>query len=217
MRLEDRGKNLWATFTADMQRYTGTRVRPWSGAFFKRLLRARYEHPGLNAIVVYRFGQWVFYCCRVPVVKQVCELLYYYLFGYVRTRLQIEIPRTTAIDAGLRIDHFGGIIVNCQLIAGKNLTLTNGVVIGQTNTGVPCFGEGVTLGVGAKIIGGLTLGDNVQVGAGAVVTKSFPENAIIAGVPARLIRFRAGTEQMDSKPDSESDSEEEPPRQASAA
>jgi serine O-acetyltransferase len=215
LRLEDRGKNLWATFTADMQRYTGTYVRPWSGAFVKRLLRARYEHPGLNAIVVYRFGQWVLYRCRVPVVRQLCELFYYYLFGYVRTRLQIEIPRTTAIDAGLRIDHFGGLIVNCQLIAGKNLTLTHGVVIGQTDTGVPCFGEGVTIGVGAKIIGGITLGDNVQVGAGAVVTKSFPENAIIAGVPARLIRFRASAALPE--PASEPDAEAEPPRQASAA
>jgi serine O-acetyltransferase len=215
MRLEDRGKNLWATFTADMQRYAGTDVRPWSGAFVKRLLRQRYEHPGLNAVVVYRFGQWTLYGCKIPVVKQLLGLLYFYLFGYVRTRLQIELPRTTAIDAGLRIDHFGSLIVNCQLIAGKNLTLTHGVVIGQTDTGIPCFGDGVTIGVGAKIIGGLTLGDNVQVGAGAVVTKSFPDNAIIAGVPARLLRFRANNEEM--KTDSEEDSEEEPPRQASAA
>lgn len=158
----------------------------------KRLLRQRYEHPGLNAVIVYRFGQWVFYRCRIPIVRQICDLLYYYLFGYVRTRLHIEIPRTTAIDAGLRIDHYGGILLNCQLIAGKNLTITHGVVVGQTDTGVPQFGDEVQIGVGATIIGGITLGDRVQVGAGAVVTKSFPANAIVAGVPARLLRFREG-------------------------
>lgn len=208
MRLEDRGKNLWATFTADMQRYAGRDVRPWSYRFWKRLGAAAYEHPGLLAVVVYRYGQWVEYRCRVPVLRQVCSLYYYYWFGWVRTRLQIELPRTTAIDAGLRIDHFGSIIVNCQLIAGKNLTLTHGVLVGQTDTGVPRFGDGVALGVGAKVIGGIALGDNVLVGAGAVVTKSFPDNAIVAGVPARLLRFRA-SEPKEEETDLEESSEED--------
>ena len=198
-----------------MQRYAGKSIRPWSPAFIKRLLRQRYEHPGLNAIIVYRYGQWVLYGCKIPVVKQLCELLYYYLFGYIRTRLQIEIPRTTAIDAGLRIDHFGSLIVNSQLISGKNLTLTHGVVIGQTDTGIPTFEDGVTIGVGAKVIGGITLGNNVQIGAGSVVTKSFPDNAIIAGVPARLLRFRPGKEM--SEPVSNIEENEATPRQISAA
>jgi serine O-acetyltransferase len=219
MRLEDRGKDLWATFTADMMRYTGDKVRPWSLPFWKRLLRHAYIHPGLFAVVVYRYGQWVQYRCKVPVVRQLCNLAYYYWFNWVRTRLQIELPRDTAIDAGLRIDHFGSIIVNCQLIAGKNLTITHGVLIGQTDTGIPRFGDGVAIGVGAKVIGGITLGDNVLVGAGAVVTKSFPDNAIIAGVPARLLRFRT-TESAppdEVKIESEDAMGEEPPSSQSSA
>src|SRR5581483_10946924 len=179
----------------DMQRYTGREVRPGSYSFLRGLSAGAIEHPGLLAVVVYRYGQWVEYRCKLPVLRQVCSLYYYYWFGWVRTRLQIELPRTTAIDAGLRIDHFGGILVNCQLIAGKNLTLTQGVLIGQTDTGIPRLGDGVALGVGAKVIGGVTLGDNVLVGAGAVVTKSFPDNAIVAGVPARLLRFRPTAEE----------------------
>ena len=189
MRLEDRGKNLWATFTRDMGRYSWQQ-RAWSFAFIKNLLREAYIHPGLLAVVVYRYGQWVQYCCRVPVVKQICELYYYLLFNWIRTRLQIEIPRTAAIDGGFRIDHFGGIIINSQFICGTDLTITHGILIGQTDSGVPKLGNGVSLGVGAKIIGGITLGDNVTVGTGAVVTKSFPANAVIAGVPARLLRFK---------------------------
>ena len=189
MKLEDRGKNLWATFTRDMCRYAW-QEKPWSSAFLKTLLRGAYIHPGLLAIVVYRYGQWAEYCCRVPVIRQICNLIYYILFMRVRTRLQIEVPRTAAIDGGFRIDHFGGIIINSQFICGKDLTITHGILIGQTDSGVPILGNGVSLGVGAKIIGGITLGDNVTVGTGAVVTKSFPDNSVIAGVPARLLRVK---------------------------
>ncbi len=188
--LADRGRNLWAKFTADMQRYTAAHLKPWSLPFLKELLRGAYENPGLIAIVVYRYGQWVLYCCRFPLWKQLHALNYYYWFFWVRTRLQIELPRTTAIDAGLRIDHFGAIIINCQLIAGKNLTITHGVLVGETDTGVPRMGDNVSIGVGAKIIGGIMLHDHVTVGAGAVVTKSFPEYATVAGVPAKLLRIR---------------------------
>jgi serine O-acetyltransferase len=210
MRLEDRGRNLWATFTADMQRYAGTRARPWSLGFLRKLGGATYEHPGLLAIVVYRYGQWVCFRCKMPIVRQLLDLPYYYGFFWVRTRLQIELPRSTCIDAGLRIDHFGSILVNCQFIAGKNLTITHGVLIGQTDTGVPRCGDNVAIGAGAKVIGGITLGDSVQVGAGAVVTKSFPDNAVIAGVPARLLRFRAPAPgSQANRTDADADSPEE--------
>ena len=190
MRLEDRGQNLWQTFTRDMGRYAWQH-NPWSFGFIKELLRQAYIHPGLLAVVVYRYGQWTHYRCRLPIVKPICELYYYLLFNWIRTRLQIEVPRTAAIDGGFRIDHFGGIIINSQFVCGKDLTITHGILIGQTDSGVPVLGNGVSLGVGAKIIGGITLGDHVTVGAGAVVTKSFPDYAVVAGVPARLLRFKS--------------------------
>ena len=191
MKPADQGERIWQKFTADMLRYTGGEARPWSLGFLKRLAKAAYIHPGLLAVVAYRYGQWVMFRCRFPVWKQFHEFVYFCAFNWVRTRLQIEIPRHVAIEAGLRIDHFGGILVNSMVVAGKNLTLTQGVLIGQTDTGVPVLGDNVALGVGAKVIGAVLLGDNVLVGAAAVVTKSFPDNAVVAGVPARLLRFRA--------------------------
>lgn len=190
MRPEDRGKKLWATFTADMVRYVGKQVRPWSFRFWLRLCKAAYAHPGLVAVAVYRFGQWTMFTCRIPIIRQLATLLYYLLYTVVRFALQIEIPRTTTIGAGLRIDHYGNILINSRLIAGQNLSITHGVVIGETDTGVPQLGDGVIIGVRAMVIGGVTLGEGVWVGAGAVVTKSFPEGSIVAGVPAKLLRTR---------------------------
>ena len=101
MRLEDRGKNWWRTLTADLQRYTGLNCRPWSLAFIRRLIEEGYQHPGLLAVIVYRYGQWVYFRCRIPIIRQIADLYYYYWFNWVRFHLQIELPRTTAIDAGL--------------------------------------------------------------------------------------------------------------------
>ncbi len=61
------------------------------------------------------------------------------------------------------------------------------------------------------MIGGITLGNGVQVGAGAVVTKSFPDNAIIAGVPARLLRFRSAPQEAGNGATDQSDSSEDDP------
>lgn len=190
MRPEDRGKNLWKTFTADMVRYAGSDVRPWSFRFLRRLISQSYAHPGLVAVAVYRFGQWTMFTCRVPILRQLAALLYYVLYNAVRFLLQIEIPRTTTIGAGFRIDHYGNILLNSKLIAGRNFSITHGVVIGETDTGVPEIKDDVTIGVRAMAIGGIVLENNVWVGAGAVVTRSFPANAIVAGVPAKLLRYR---------------------------
>jgi serine O-acetyltransferase len=108
----------------------------------------------------------------------------------MRTRLQIEVPRTSCIDAGFRIDHYGSIIINCQIIAGKNLTITHGVLVGQTDSGVPVIGDNVEIGAGARIIGGVRVGDYALIGASALVCRDVPERAVVAGVPARVLRYR---------------------------
>lgn len=96
-------------------------------------------------------------------------------------------------DKGLLIYHSGSIIVNAKAKIGKNCVLHGENCIG--NNGVsddaPVIGDNCDIGVGAKIIGGIKLGNNICIGANAVVTKSFEiDGVVLAGVPARIISSR---------------------------
>lgn len=91
---------------------------------------------------------------------------------------------------GLLIYHSGSIIVNANARIGKNCVLHGENCIG--NNGVtedaPVIGDNCDIGVGAKIIGGVRLGNNVRIGANSVVTKSFDEDDIVlVGIPARKL------------------------------
>lgn len=93
---------------------------------------------------------------------------------------------------GLRIWHYGNIVVSAQARVGKNCWLHGDNCIGNKGKGsdgsAPQIGDNVDIGVGAKIIGGITIADNVTIAAGAVVINSCEEEGVIlAGVPAKVI------------------------------
>ena len=104
--------------------------------------------------------------------------------------LGFEVP-INVFDAGLRINHKGLLIVNNHAKIGKYCDIHQGVNIGMQGnfkTDCPTIGDNVWIGSGAKIFGKITIGNNNQIGANAVVNKSFTENGIaIAGVPAKKI------------------------------
>ena len=110
----------------------------------------------------------------------------------IGVRIGVEIDHKT-FDKGLLIHHCGNIVVNSGAKIGKNCQLHGDNCIGNKGANdpdkCPIIGDNVDIGVGAKILGGITLGDNVTVGANAVVVSSFPSgHVVIAGVPAKVIR-----------------------------
>ena len=81
-------------------------------------------------------------------------------------------------------------VINAKSI-GENFQFRNGLTIGNrenNNKFLPVIGSNVTVGVNVAIIGDVTIGDNVIIGAGSIVVKDAPSNSIIAGNPARVIR-----------------------------
>lgn len=98
-----------------------------------------------------------------------------------------------SFDSGLRIEHCGNIVVNGHSRIGKNCVLHGSNCIG--NNGItsasPRLGDNVRLGVGAKVIGDVEIASNVMIAAGAVVVKScYVEGAVLAGVPAQVIKVK---------------------------
>lgn len=106
-------------------------------------------------------------------------------------QLGIMIPIGTEIGSGFYIGHFGTIVVHPCVRIGRNCNISQGVTIGISGRagarGVPVIGENVYIGPGAKLFGKIVIGNNVAIGANAVVTKDLPDHSVAVGVPARVI------------------------------
>lgn len=105
-------------------------------------------------------------------------------------KLGISIP-INVFDKGLKIDHYGSITINGLSKVGKNCRLHGNNCIGNKGKGhereFPIIGDNFDLGMGAIVIGGINIGNNVKVGANAVVNKSFGDNSVLVGIPAKNI------------------------------
>lgn len=99
----------------------------------------------------------------------------------------LQIP-PHAIYFGIKLYHWGWMIVNGKAKIGKNLTIYPGVTDGGAKTGVPSIGDNVFLELGSKVFGGITIGKNVIVAPNAVVVKDVSDNCVVAGVPAKIIK-----------------------------
>jgi serine O-acetyltransferase len=104
----------------------------------------------------------------------------------------IQIPHHVKIGSGFYIGHFGTIVVNSKVTIGSNVNISPGVVIGQTNRGAkigtPVIGNQVWIGSNSVIVGNITIGNNVLIAPLSYVNFSIPDNSIVMGNPARVIK-----------------------------
>lgn len=112
---------------------------------------------------------------------------------YSRNFLHVEIWDTMQIGSGFVIYHGAhGSVINPNVIIGKNVTLRQNTTIGSgsftTSLKCPIIGNNVEIGPNVVILGNISIGDNSQIGGGAVVVNDVPENAIVAGNPANIIK-----------------------------
>lgn len=126
--------------------------------------------------------------CKKGLINLPYRLWRKLVFHRISVKCGFTIP-LNVFGPGLSIAHYGTIVVNSNARIGRNCRIQEGVCIGASGgKKAPIIGDNVFIGSGAKIIGDIEIGNNIAIGAGAVVTKTFLEDGItIAGVPAKKI------------------------------
>ena len=152
-----------------------------------------YEHDlarqGLWVMTVYRFGRW-----RYTIGPRLLRLPFSFLYKVLKPISEIltgiELPCEVVLGRRFRIDHFGGIVISGDAVFGDDCVIRNGVTVGLRHTGhrgSPVIGNRVDIGAGAKVLGPIHIGDDVAIGANAVVLTDVPPNSIAVGIPARIL------------------------------
>ncbi len=158
-----------------------------------------------KSIIEYDIDRWMKICryggsLRTGFIRLMTELpefrnLFYKRIGKLWVTINWLAPRmntlfiyTDDIGPGLFIQHGVATIIAAKSI-GKDCWINQQVTIGYTNaTDSPVIGDNVTISAGAKVIGKVTMGNNSNAGANAVVVKNVPCDCTVVGVPARIIR-----------------------------
>ena len=150
---------------------------------------------GFWVMLVYRFGRWR-YGVRPALLRKLLSFIYKVLYKLVQILTGIELPCEVVIGRNFVIDHFGGIIISGYAQFGDDCRIRNGVVVGLKNVNepiAPVIGNNVDIGTGAKVLGNISIGNNVVMGANAVVRTDVPDDSVAVGVPA-IIKRRQSAE-----------------------
>lgn len=156
-----------------------------------------YDSPGLfktlqlKYIVTWRKA--VYYGRRHPL-----GILYRIKLDGLSKKSGIQIPTDTKIGKGFLIAHFGTIIINPAVTIGKNVNIAPNVVIGKANRGekkgTPTIGDEVWIGAGAVITGNINIGNDVLIAPNSFVNTDIPDHSIAIGNPAVIHRREHATE-----------------------
>ncbi|MFW6296521.1 MAG: serine O-acetyltransferase, partial [Halothece sp.] len=158
---------------------------PWWLVFLKK--------QGLWILTQYRVSRWVDQKIDIPVFRQILKIFCAIWEKFLEIITCCEFPNKVAIGKGIFIPHPFGIVIHCDAKIGDYCNLSQNVTIGVggrgDKQGCPTIGDRVFIAPGATIIGKIKIGNDVAIGANAVVTKDLPDNAVAAGVPAKIISY----------------------------
>jgi len=143
-------------------------------------------YAGFHALLFHRLGHWLLKR-RIPFIPRAMSQFARFLTG-------IEIHPGATIGSGLFIDHGMGVVIGETSEIGDNVTLFQGVTLGgtgkQRGKRHPTIGSHVVVGAGAKVLGPITVGDYVKIGANSVVLQDVPDHSTVVGIPGRIVRIK---------------------------
>lgn len=161
-----------------------------TGAFSR--LKEVVSNPAMWGVFQYRFQRWV----RVSFPRPIRWLLTPVTIpGQVLMQLltHVQIPSAVRVGPGLYLPHTGPVVIGSGAVVGAHCTIAHNVTVGHAGGGTksashsPVVGDRVYIGPGAILIGGIAIGDDALIGAGAVVAKSIPARGVAVGNPARIL------------------------------
>lgn len=136
--------------------------------------------------------------CKFLSENKWLRVLYYFerfIYRSMCVKYGCDLPSHITIGPGLKIDHPVGIVVNSEAIIGSNFTIKSGAIIGKKKEGgVAIIGDNVQVGVHALILGEIKIGNNAEIGAGAIVTHDVPNNAIVINQGASIYKIKDSQE-----------------------
>jgi len=147
-------------------------------------------YSGVQAVILYRLTHFLW--------RYKLRWLARFISTLARWITGIEIHPGAVIGRRFFIDHGMGVVIGETAIIGDDCMLYHGVTLGGTTWDKvkrhPTLKNGVVIGAGAKILGPITLGDNVRVGSNSVVVRSIDDNETVVGIPGRIVRQKAEDE-----------------------
>jgi serine O-acetyltransferase len=138
-------------------------------------------------IYLYRISNF-FYRKNIPVLS-ICISKVIYVLQYFLCNSSV--PASVKIGKGTKFGYGGiGVVIHARAIIGKNCILGQNITIGgkSKHYEVPKIGDNVFIAPGSRILGPIIIGNDVIIGANAVVIKDVPSNTVVAGVPAKIIK-----------------------------
>jgi serine O-acetyltransferase len=171
---------LWATWREDV---TCVFARdPAARNIFEVIL----TYPGVHAVIWHRLTHRLWqrnWRTAARFLAYLCRLL-----------TNVDIHPGAQIGRRLFIDHGAGVVIGETAVVGNDVTLYHGVTLGGTSWHKakrhPTVGDNVLIGAGAKVLGSITLGNGVRVGANSVVVKDVPNCCTVIGIPGRIIQIK---------------------------
>ena len=146
--------------------------------------------PGFRAVAVQRFGVWRM-TIKPLLLRAPLSILYQTLFRKIRNSYGIELPYTVQLGRRVIIEHQSGIVIHGYCSIGDDCIIRQGVTMGNRYLDrpfeAPKLGKRVNVGAGAKIFGNVTIEDDVNIGANAVVLSDIPTGKTAVGIPAKIL------------------------------
>ncbi len=153
------------------------------------LKQYRGNFKGLFFIICYRIAHFFTFNKVLYIIGSPIWLLYRFIFRWI---LGIDIPERVTLGKGCQVCHGVGLIVHPRTIIGNNVKLHQNTTIGSSFSGgqPPRIGNDVVIGANSVVLGDIIIGDSAIIGAGSVVVKDVPPNAIVGGNPAKIIKYK---------------------------